>query len=118
MSFGTIQDEIELLSSMDVEAQQQPKTVRASTSARDAQARALYLHNSRNLPNCLPPEILGEIFRAFRSEDYSYCLLSLTHVCRHWRAVATGDPRLWCKPAHSNPKLVTEIIRRSKGTGL
>ncbi|KZT22673.1 hypothetical protein NEOLEDRAFT_1119268 [Neolentinus lepideus HHB14362 ss-1] len=95
MSF---EDKIELLSRMGVEAQQ--KTI------------------SRSLPNRLIPEILGEVFRAFRGDDYSYCLLPITHVCRHWRAVAISERRLWCKPGHSNPTLVAEMIHRSEGTGL
>ncbi|TFK56334.1 hypothetical protein OE88DRAFT_1721588 [Heliocybe sulcata] len=118
MVLQNIRDEIERLSNIDIEPQQRPKLLRASKSAREAHAHALYLHNSRALPNRLPPEILGEILRAFRGNDYSYSLLPLTHVCRHWREVAIGDPRLWCKPTHSNPALVAEMIKRNKGTGL
>ncbi|KAJ3524158.1 hypothetical protein NM688_g8609 [Phlebia brevispora] len=43
----------------------------------------------------LSPEILSYIFQFVAADDTSLCLRSVTHVCRHWRRVALGDPRLW-----------------------
>ncbi|KZT09075.1 uncharacterized protein LAESUDRAFT_811136 [Laetiporus sulphureus 93-53] len=69
--------------------------------------------NSRVPINRLPPEVLGMIFEfvpEFPSDESLETLvhriwgpssrnpedsLILSHVCRHWRAVATGLPTLW-----------------------
>ncbi|KAJ7728570.1 hypothetical protein DFH07DRAFT_221708 [Mycena maculata] len=51
-----------------------------------------------------PPEILCEIFRwtsprvgiVGRHRPVARAPWWLTHICRHWRAVARGDGALWC----------------------
>ncbi|KAJ6467989.1 hypothetical protein C8R47DRAFT_1152137 [Mycena vitilis] len=83
----------------------------------------------------LPPEVLGEIFSwtLQRPADFSRCSFRpldspwvLTHISRHWRAVATSTPSLWslfalnydpvANPASSYPlsALKTQIARATK----
>ncbi|RDB15036.1 hypothetical protein Hypma_005436 [Hypsizygus marmoreus] len=51
--------------------------------------------------NSLPTELLTEIFRYGKDSDDSHALsnrnapLNYTWVCKYWRNVARGDPRLW-----------------------
>ncbi|KAH9888764.1 hypothetical protein C8Q73DRAFT_164761 [Cubamyces lactineus] len=77
----------------------------------------------------LPPELLSEIFlyvakaayedpRAFYSRYYHssgfYAWVSVTHVCRNWRAIALNTPRLWGYVVVSRKVVVDELLARSK----
>ncbi|KAJ7648237.1 hypothetical protein DFH06DRAFT_1095681 [Mycena polygramma] len=83
----------------------------------------------------LPPEVLGEIFSwtLQRPADFSRCSFRpldspwvLTHISRHWRAVATSTASLWslvalnydpvANPSSSYPlsALKTQIARATK----
>ncbi|KAH8824894.1 hypothetical protein DL96DRAFT_148792 [Flagelloscypha sp. PMI_526] len=84
--------------------------------------------------NCLPVEILGEIFAQASAPidaaqsvyddlpttkfSFNHSPLNVTHVSRHWRAVALQTPRLWstvhmqgCRQYH--PFLLEEFLHRS-----
>ncbi|EIW80254.1 hypothetical protein CONPUDRAFT_144420 [Coniophora puteana RWD-64-598 SS2] len=58
------------------------------------------LHTERNalLPICcLPPEVLAEIYTYVipTIRHVPRDLLTITHVCHHWREVALAHPHLW-----------------------
>ena len=70
----------------------------------------------------LPPEILSKIFSycASESTDHKHPLdwIRVSHVSRHWRAVALASPSLWGSIVFSRPKWVEEMIKRSKMASL
>ncbi|KAJ7606184.1 hypothetical protein DFH06DRAFT_1348269 [Mycena polygramma] len=66
----------------------------------------------------LPTELLAEIFQfacVTSSSSRPSTLKSLSHVCRVWRRVALGEPRLWTEIdyQHDHPDFVNEQLRRS-----
>ncbi|KDQ61414.1 hypothetical protein JAAARDRAFT_190188 [Jaapia argillacea MUCL 33604] len=79
--------------------------------------------------SCLPPELLAKIFieyamctdmaaepaMSFRPEVW---WIATTHVCRHWREVGLGTPRLWSRPPFKKPKWAKEMLIRSKSAPL
>ncbi|KAG5638349.1 hypothetical protein H0H81_000482 [Sphagnurus paluster] len=70
----------------------------------------------------LPPEILSKIF-AFRAAEAAegpspLGWIKLTHVSRHWRAVALESPRLWANLVFTRPKWSEEMLKRSKMASL
>ncbi|EIW75858.1 hypothetical protein CONPUDRAFT_169110 [Coniophora puteana RWD-64-598 SS2] len=78
----------------------------------------------------LPPELLEIIFeecilRAHNHDGLSWqfhvcvsrCILDwvqVTHVCRHWRTVALGCPRLWSHPVVACGRWAEEMLARSR----
>ncbi|KZT09010.1 uncharacterized protein LAESUDRAFT_748615 [Laetiporus sulphureus 93-53] len=82
--------------------------------------------------NRLPPELLGEIFTcllsffcssAYETKEHTWlCFsqsiqvsLALSHVCRHWRAVALTLPQLWSSiSAASHPLAIFMRLGRSR----
>ncbi|KAI0330905.1 hypothetical protein GY45DRAFT_680779 [Cubamyces sp. BRFM 1775] len=77
----------------------------------------------------LPPELLSEVFlyvakaayedpRASYNRYYHssifYAWVSVTHVCRNWRAIALNTPRLWGHVVVSKKSVVDEMLARSK----
>ncbi|KAF9480803.1 hypothetical protein BDN70DRAFT_992406 [Pholiota conissans] len=84
--------------------------------------------SKQNSPNVapilrLPPEILCEIFAIVKKRSsesinnvYPMRWIRLTHVCRHWRAVAFASPSLWASNPWPFKNLVwlKQIIVRSK----
>ncbi|KAH9926156.1 uncharacterized protein B0H18DRAFT_352226 [Fomitopsis serialis] len=83
------------------------------------------LRNRSVTINRLPSELLADIFWRISSPTVIARLISLTHVCTHWRAVALDDARLWatvwieCDPESDTlqtscvPRM-TEYLRRSR----
>ncbi|KAI0794149.1 hypothetical protein C8Q74DRAFT_559995 [Fomes fomentarius] len=79
-------------------------------------------------PICrLPSELLALVFVTYVDDlhhtAYSRARLmktwiTVTHVCRHWRAVALSTPRLWSYIYASNPSVCSELIVRSKSSPL
>ncbi|KAJ7180688.1 hypothetical protein C8R46DRAFT_1070260 [Mycena filopes] len=64
----------------------------------------------------LPAEMLSRIF-LFCSRQVPHSLSwikEVSHICRHWRAVALGCPNLWCSITFSRPKWAAEMLKRSK----
>ena len=67
----------------------------------------------------LPVEVLSEIF-AWRATTLTSgskqleWIKEVTHISRHWRAVAIGCPRLWTSIVFSRPAWVEEMLKRSK----
>ncbi|KDQ61411.1 hypothetical protein JAAARDRAFT_190185 [Jaapia argillacea MUCL 33604] len=77
----------------------------------------------------LSPELLAQIFI-----EYAMCTdmaaepamsfrpdvwwIATTHVCRHWREVGLGTPRLWSRPPFKKPKWAQEMLIRSKSAPL
>ncbi|KAJ2921808.1 hypothetical protein H1R20_g15288, partial [Candolleomyces eurysporus] len=90
----------------------------------ESEIRALKTH--RNLvadTSLLPPEILSNIFIALRrivANGYSYrsSWVRVTHVCRHWRAVALDCPALWSDLLFVNPKGTEVMLQRAKNAPL
>ncbi|EED84793.1 predicted protein [Postia placenta Mad-698-R] len=90
--------------------------------------------NAQRPVNCLPVEILSELFHqvlpslhskkitflnsSFHLKDTN-ALLPLTHVCRRWRDVALDTPTLWstlCSSFH--PEAIGEYYLRSQSAPL
>ncbi|EPS94733.1 hypothetical protein FOMPIDRAFT_1063054 [Fomitopsis schrenkii] len=71
----------------------------------------------------LPPEVLCEVFlhvagvgdRDNGIGSHSYGWICITHVCKHWRAVALSCPSLWSKLTVTRQRpWMTELLARSK----
>lgn len=71
----------------------------------------------------IPPEILGVIFihhaqqtQLLHVPDNPAVLswLNVGHVCRHWREVALGTPKLWAIPFLNSSLATEEMLMRSK----
>ncbi|KAL1947452.1 hypothetical protein VTO73DRAFT_14413 [Trametes versicolor] len=67
------------------------------------------IHNLVAPVNSLPPELLIMVF-SLAGDD----LVSVTHVCQHWRDVALHAPGLWTHVGHTSPEGVKTYLRRSK----
>lgn len=97
---------------IDQEMQRLEDTMRALKSRRNMLAPISHL----------PPEILSKIFSSCASEstDHKHPLdwIRVSHVSRHWRAVALTSPNLWGAIVFSRPKWVEEMIKRSKMASL
>jgi len=72
----------------------------------------------------LPPEILSQIFifTTFTNVEIQLTLplslIRVTHVCRHFRAVALECPALWTEIYFPSTPWATEMLKRSKGADL
>ncbi|KAJ7442289.1 hypothetical protein FB451DRAFT_1440398, partial [Mycena latifolia] len=90
---------------IDQEIQKYRDTVRALQSRRNALSPI----------GRLPPEMLSRIFLfcSQSSESLSW-IKEVTHISRHWRAVALACPNLWSIPLFSQPKWADEFLKRSK----
>ncbi|KIP05546.1 hypothetical protein PHLGIDRAFT_36379 [Phlebiopsis gigantea 11061_1 CR5-6] len=69
--------------------------------------------------NCLPPELLAEIFRvwidATKNLPYlSHRWIKIAHVCHLWREVALSSPRLWSDLTIGTIDWTREMLARSK----
>ena len=96
---------------------------RASLMDLEAEVRlaqqALERHRSRTIDHVgkLPIELFGEVARIVVEDDQS-ALVTLLHVCRHWRAVVESSPQLWRTLVLTwrKPKQKAKLwIERSKG---
>ncbi|KAG7093057.1 hypothetical protein E1B28_009349 [Marasmius oreades] len=83
------------------------------------------MYNSLSDSYRLPIEILVEIFAYCvedgRTDPDTYAKprwLSLTYVCRRWRAAALNTPVLWTWPHFSHGELALEMIKRSNNLPL
>lgn len=105
-------DEADARRRIDQEMQRLEDTMRALKSRR----------NMLTPISHLPPEILSKIFFhcASESTDHKNPLdwIKVSHVSRHWRAVALTSPSLWGAIVFSRPKWVEEMIKRSKMASL
>ncbi|KAJ7043642.1 hypothetical protein C8F04DRAFT_1072825 [Mycena alexandri] len=88
---------------IDREIHEYQETIRALRSRR----------NGLSSIGRLPPEMLSRIFFFVQSDTFSW-IKAVSHICRHWRAVALGCPSLWCSPIFSRPKWAHEMLKRSK----
>lgn len=76
-------------------------------------------------PICrLPSELLASMFVTYvddfhqtRYSAYPFWI-TVTHICRHWRAVALSTPRFWSHIYVSNPSFCSQLIVRSKSSPL
>ncbi|KAG5647807.1 hypothetical protein DXG03_007729 [Asterophora parasitica] len=70
----------------------------------------------------LPPEMLAKVFsfRAAESVESSNPLewIRVSHVSRHWRAIALDSPSLWGNLVFTRPKWSEEMLKRSKMASL
>ncbi|KAI0358096.1 hypothetical protein OH77DRAFT_1241166 [Trametes cingulata] len=77
----------------------------------------------------LPPELLSEVFlhvvkRSYEERNNSfpayyggsrfYAWITVSHVCRNWRAVALNTPRLWGHIILTRRPVVENVLSRSK----
>ncbi|KAK0202652.1 hypothetical protein DFS33DRAFT_1341918 [Desarmillaria ectypa] len=95
------------LSQIDAEILQHEEAVRELKSRRNALAPI----------SKLPPEMLSRIFLFVSYPHGSYKSLlwiNVSHVSRHWRAIALGFPALWSSPPFTTPAWAHEMLRRSK----
>ncbi|KAK0217879.1 hypothetical protein IW262DRAFT_1463198 [Armillaria fumosa] len=92
-------------SQIDVEILQHEEAVRLLKSRRNTLAPI----------SQLPPEMLSRIF-LFVSypRERSLLWINVSHVSRHWRAVALGFPALWSSPPFMTPTWAHEMLKRSK----
>ena len=80
-------------------------------------SRLQSLHNSVSLICRIPTELLSIIFSYLQSGvGTNSDLIVASHVCKHWRAVAIGDPCLWSSFAAHHPDGVEEFLMRSEPT--
>ncbi|KAJ7155425.1 hypothetical protein C8R43DRAFT_430595 [Mycena crocata] len=70
--------------------------------------------NSLSPVGRLPPEMLSRIFLFCSNPDSLSWIKEVSHICRHWRAVALGCPNLWSIPIFSQPRWADEMLKRSK----
>lgn len=76
----------------------------------------------------LPPELLSEILvRGVMDDDSRHTVeyyyshipwIRLSHVCRHFRAVALSTPRFWSYLRLAKSQVFTELLARSKAAPL
>ncbi|KAJ7760560.1 hypothetical protein B0H16DRAFT_1532699 [Mycena metata] len=88
---------------IDHEIQEYQESIRALRSRR----------NDLSSIGRLPPEMLSKIFLFVQSNTLSW-IEEVSHICRHWRAVALNCPNLWCFPIFSRSKWADEMLKRSK----
>ncbi|KAG6825518.1 hypothetical protein H0H92_003418 [Tricholoma furcatifolium] len=79
-------------------------------------------YNALSTSFCLPPEILGAIFKEVVTM-YHYdrhhgtksleWIMVISHVCSRWREVALSTERLWSNIPIESPEWAMEMIRRS-----
>ncbi|KAI0369208.1 hypothetical protein BV20DRAFT_968409 [Pilatotrama ljubarskyi] len=77
----------------------------------------------------LPPELLSEVFLHVAKSSYEerknnyhpyyggsrfYAWITVSHVCRNWRAVALNTPRLWGHIILTSRPVVESVLARSK----
>ncbi|KAJ7668295.1 hypothetical protein B0H17DRAFT_990001 [Mycena rosella] len=92
-------------SKIDQEIHKYQDTVRALQSRRNALSPV----------GRLPPEMLSRIFLfCSQSSDSLSWIKEVSHISRHWRAVALACPTLWSFPHFSQPKWADEFLKRSK----
>ncbi|KAJ7043600.1 hypothetical protein C8F04DRAFT_724165 [Mycena alexandri] len=89
---------------IDHEIQEYQESIRALRSRR----------NGLSSIGRLPPEMLSRVFQFCALPDSLSWIEEVSHICRHWRAVALGCPNLWCSPIFSRPKWADEMLKRSK----
>jgi hypothetical protein len=91
--------------------------------------RALKTHrNMVSDTSALPPEVLSSIFIILREltgtgTGRNYYVSAapwaqVTHVCRHWRAVALDCPALWSDLLFVSPTTTAMMLQRSKNAPL
>ncbi|TBU29070.1 hypothetical protein BD311DRAFT_777841 [Dichomitus squalens] len=74
-----------------------------------------FLQNAFSPVNRLPNELLGQVFYYLKGPGgENGDLIDATHVCRHWRAVATNDSNLWSSFALHSSLGVEECLARSR----
>ncbi|KAJ6591565.1 hypothetical protein DFH09DRAFT_1358138 [Mycena vulgaris] len=81
-----------------------------SESVRALQSR----RNALSPVGRLPPEILSRVFVFCSDPDSLMWVKEVSHISRHWRAVALACPTLWTFPVFSQPKWADEFLKRSK----
>ncbi|KAM5544428.1 hypothetical protein V8D89_002088 [Ganoderma adspersum] len=59
--------------------------------------------------NHLPTELVAKILTS-GAFDYWWDLVSLTHICQHWRNVALGTPQLWAEAVQFAMELLEPIF--------
>ncbi|KAF7370585.1 F-box domain-containing protein [Mycena sanguinolenta] len=73
-----------------------------------------YQRNALSPIGRLPPEMLSRVFMFCIHRDSLSWIREVSHICRHWRAVALGCPNLWSFPVFSQPRWADEMLKRSK----
>lgn len=101
--------------------------IRREVELRRATVHGLYeeiaelqsIHNLVAPINSLPPELLNMIFSCVEDASTENTdLISVTHVCRHWRDIALHAPILWTRIALKHPEGVRTFLDRSKALPL
>ena len=90
----------------------------ASQATKFAEISHLHsLHNSVSRICQLPSEIISIIFFYLQTGvGQNADLIAASHVCKHWRAVAIGNPCLWSSFAVHHPDGVQQLLMHSKST--
>ncbi|KAF7356579.1 F-box domain-containing protein [Mycena venus] len=73
-----------------------------------------YRRNALSPIGRLPPEMLSRIFLFCSDPESLSWIKEVSHICRHWRAVALGCPNLWSVLVFAQPKWADEMLKRSK----
>ncbi|KAH9857714.1 hypothetical protein C2E23DRAFT_881283 [Lenzites betulinus] len=77
------------------------------------------IHNLVAPVNNLPPELLSMTFAYVEAGSTgNKDLITITHVCRHWRDIALQAPVLWTRIALKHPEGVRTFLDRSKALPL
>lgn len=63
--------------------------------------------------DALPPEVLSQVFEYLPPTSQKMDLIRITHVCKRWRASATGNAALWTAFQIHSFDGVQEFLRRS-----
>ncbi|KAG6821442.1 hypothetical protein H0H93_010166 [Arthromyces matolae] len=116
------QSGLDISSLTDLSADRARRLIDQEVQRLEDSIRALRSHRNVLAPiSHLPPEMLSKVF-AYRVAD---CLgnaplewIRVTHVSRHWRAVAFDCPSLWGHLVFTRPKWCQEMLKRSKMASL
>ncbi|KAF5342421.1 hypothetical protein D9611_001246 [Ephemerocybe angulata] len=105
----------------NVAAQEHQRLIQRRVLDLQSEIRGLVdFHNTLSPINRLPAEILSSIFiqASFETRKESLSWIRLTHVCRHWRAVALECAALWSDLSFANLNFTEVMLSRSKNAPL
>ena len=84
----------------------------------EVHALVRFLKNSLASINRIPPEVLSLIPDYFHEDYMDRGLITLTHVCRHWRGTFIFNSSLWTRLNFTDLDKILTYIERSKSSPL